>query len=114
MNGLLVNGQVPVGPPAGVGWGWAPLRPEFNPSPMRTDATLSFTTSLAGDLRVEFFDLRGRRVRVLLDRTLAPAGFHRLAFDGRDDGRSPLPTGVYFYRVQAQEGTNGGRFLIVR
>ncbi len=105
---------VPVGPPAGAEWGWVPLRPRLHPSPMRTDATLSFTTSLPGDLRVELFDLRGRRVRVLLDRTQAPAGFHRLAFDGRDDGRSALPTGVYFYRVQAQEGTNGGRFFIVR
>ena len=52
---------------------------------------------LAADaqVRLTVYDVRGRSVAVLADRAFG-AGEHTVLFDGRD-----LPSGVYFYRLQA-------------
>jgi len=49
-------------------------------------------------VRVEVFDVRGARVRVLLDAAQG-AGRHEVTWDGRDGGGSRVGSGVYFYRM---------------
>ena len=84
------------------------LRSRVMPSPIRSSGTLSFATSRSGSLRVEILDLAGRRVHRLLDRAEAPAGRHELSIP-RD-----LNTGVYFYRIEALERVETGRFAVLR
>jgi hypothetical protein len=50
--------------------------------------------------RVEVFDARGRRLKVLLDRPLT-AGPNELFWDGTDDAGERVPSGVYFVHVTA-------------
>lgn len=54
-------------------------------------------------VRLELFDLQGRRVRLLADKPFS-AGRHDLAWDGREDGGEEVAGGVYFLRV-----SGGGR-----
>lgn len=58
------------------------------------------TLTASGPVRVEIFDVQGRRVRVLADR-FAEAGTMSLRWDGRDDRGVSVPTGIYFSRVTA-------------
>jgi flagellar hook assembly protein FlgD len=44
------------------------------------------------------YDVTGARVRTLVD-TSVPAGAHSAAWDGRNDSRQPVGSGVYFYRL---------------
>jgi hypothetical protein len=105
-----------IAPPTSVGnpTGLLALAPRVYPSPLRTSATLSFATSQPGRLRVDMFDLGGRRVRRLLDETAAPAGMHALSISrqGGADGRA-LGAGMYFYRIEAGEGMRTGRFVVI-
>jgi hypothetical protein len=81
------------------------------PNPFGANTGLSFTLSRAGDIRVDLFDVTGRRVRSI-ERTGAAPGEHVLVWDGRDgDGRS-LPSGVYLARWST--GTATGSRRIVR
>jgi len=64
----------------------------------------------AGHVRVEVFDVRGRRVRGLIDQDMS-AGDHVLAWDGRTDGGRPAPSGVYFYRIDGP-GVMGTRRVV--
>jgi hypothetical protein len=48
--------------------------------------------------RIDLFDVGGRRVRTLADRTFA-AGAHVIPWDGRDDAGVPAGRGVYFARL---------------
>ncbi len=57
----------------------------------------------AGRVRLEVFDLTGRRVAVPLDAPLA-AGTHTVAWNGADAGGRRLANGVYLVRLDA-----GGR-----
>ena len=50
-------------------------------------------------LRVELFDLSGRRVRELSVQRLHPSGEHRIRWDGRGDDGRLLPPGIYGVRV---------------
>ncbi len=59
-------------------------------------------------MRLEVFDLRGRRVATVVDCGLG-AGGHEATWDGRD-----LPCGVYFARLTAAGGTAITALTVVR
>ena len=84
----------------------APVRPSF----LRAGdvATIHFSLPAAADARLEAFDVRGRRVSVLLAARLA-AGEHEAAFSARGGAGAAgarLAAGVYFVRLTA---TDAGR-----
>ena len=83
--------------------------PSVKPNPVGGQATLSFSTSRFGPLQVEIYDVTGRRVRMLVDDSNAPAGIHVVPLDG-----ARLGSGVFFYRVHSADGMNQGRFLIMK
>lgn len=68
----------------------------FNPS---TSITFSLEGAARVDLRV--FDLRGRLVDVLLEDFNAPQGRNEVVWQGRDQSGRQLPSGTYFYQLEA-------------
>ena len=50
-------------------------------------------------MTVDVFDIAGRRVRQLVDGSLAP-GEHRLSWDGRGEDGAPVGAGVFFVRAR--------------
>jgi len=71
-------------------------------------------TTVRGPLHVALFDTRGRRVRTLVETENAPAGVQRIAIDGRTDLGSALASGIYFFRIEAAEGSTRGRVTILK
>src|SRR5262249_39457174 len=94
--------------------GMKPLQPLLAPSPMHTISSLTFLTSRIGRLQVGLYDLAGRPVRELADASAADAGIHRLALDGKGQEGEVLRSGLYFYRIDAEEGVVSGRLIIAR
>jgi len=101
-----------VGVPGGVAPG-AGLPLKVWPNPARAASHISFVLSEAGPVRVDVFDLAGRRVQTLLDRHLDP-GEHEILWDGRDGRGSMAGAGVYFLRVVSGEGEQHTRILRLR
>jgi len=64
------------------------------PNPFSTGTRLSFTLSAPGPVSLSIHDVRGRRVRELLARSL-PAGDREIAWDGRTDGGGLAASGTY-------------------
>jgi hypothetical protein len=87
--------------------------PRVSPNPLNPSGALSFTTSRPGAARIRLFDVRGRLVRGLLDRTLE-AGDHAIPFDGRDGLGRTLASGVYFATVETIEGSWKVRVAILK
>jgi hypothetical protein len=77
-------------------------------------ATLQFTTTRAGPVRIALFDASGRQVRTLLDQPVVAPGLHSLNFDAQGEHGDRLGPGVYFYRVQAVERSVSGRLVLLR
>ncbi|HLQ66087.1 MAG TPA: right-handed parallel beta-helix repeat-containing protein [Candidatus Limnocylindrales bacterium] len=89
------------------------LAPVLAPNPSHPDATIAFTTSSEGRTQVRIYDVRGRFVRSLVDEAHMPPGRHVIRFDGQDAAGKWLPAGIYFYRLQTQEGSVRGRIVRV-
>lgn len=87
------TGAPPAPPATGLG-----LRPTVTPDAVR----VAIDVSSSARVRVDVFDVTGRRVVVLLDRTLDP-GTTVVDWDGRDGHGRRLPAGVYFVRARIGE-----------
>ena len=85
-----------------------------NPNPFRRSGTLNFVTTRTSRVRVSLFDVHGSLVRVLMDTSSLAAGTHVVPFDGLGQSGQPLPSGVYFYKVAAAEGSSKGRIVLSR
>ncbi|HEU5311161.1 MAG TPA: FlgD immunoglobulin-like domain containing protein, partial [Candidatus Eisenbacteria bacterium] len=83
------------------------------PNPLNPEGALTFRTGSRGALRVTLHDASGRLIRVLMDGSADP-GEHSIRIDGRGTGGTPLPSGVYFYRIESADGETAGRFAIVK
>ena len=55
---------------------------------------------MASHVRLDIYDVAGRRVRTLLDGQRT-ATRHTVVWDGRNDAGDGMPPGVYFVRLEA-------------
>ena len=87
------------------------------PNPFNPETNISFQLSVDSyqGVRIEVFNIRGQRVRTLLDGSRAfESGRHTVTWDGRDDGGVQVSSGVYFYRMQAGEYQSVRRMLLLK
>ncbi len=83
------------------------------PNPFNPATTITFFMPRQARARLQVFDLSGREVAGLLDE-VKPAGRHSITFSAIE-----LPSGVYFYRLQAAEAgrktlTQTKKFTIIK
>jgi subtilisin-like proprotein convertase family protein len=78
------------------------------PNPFNPTTRISFGLSENSRVRLEVFDILGRRVATLMDREMS-SGFHSAEWDGvASDGR-PVTSGIYFARL-----TSGRESKVIR
>lgn len=68
------------------------------PNPASGATAFRFTLPAAGEVQLEIFDQRGRRLRTLLSGPRAE-GAHTASWDGRDASGRPAGAGTYFGRL---------------
>lgn len=83
------------------------------PNPFNPLTTIRFDLATAGAVRLAVFDVCGRRVRTLLDGSLAP-GSHAVDWDGRDEDGRDMGSGVYLARLECGGRTSVARMGLVR
>jgi hypothetical protein len=74
------------------------------PNPTHGGASIAFSLEKQGPARLTIYDIQGRAVRNLVDGVRA-AGPHAIVWDGRSDRGALVPSGVYFYRLEADGRT---------
>ena len=70
------------------------------PNPFAASTTFRFDLPRPETVRLEVFDLMGRRVATVRAAWM-PAGRHSLEWNSRDAGGSPVRPGAYVYRIAA-------------
>ncbi|HET7226003.1 MAG TPA: choice-of-anchor D domain-containing protein [Candidatus Eisenbacteria bacterium] len=83
------------------------------PNPLIASSTVRFDLARASHVRLEVFDLSGRRVTSLANRGFAPGRF-RVEWNGRDGAGATVQPGLYFVRMTTAAGTQGARLAVVR
>lgn len=108
-----------VGPPSTSGV--QPLEPgsrnlellQNRPNPVTGRTVIPFQLDARGAMRLDIFDVAGRKVRTLVDGELA-AGAHAIEWDGRDDSGGALSDGIYLYRLNARDRVESRRMVLVK
>jgi glucose/arabinose dehydrogenase len=108
-----LRGQAPVDSNPGTEALTAPSLRVLGPMPFSVSLPLAYGIPEAGRVWLEVFDVRGRRIRRLVDAE-ASAGTHRVAWDGRDDAGRGLGAGIYFVRLATAHGEQSVRVVRVQ
>ena len=83
------------------------------PNPFNASTVVRFSMPHDGRVRLEVFNILGRKVRTLLD-DFKPLGLYAVDWDGTDDGGAPVSTGVYFYRIQTADYSKTRSMLLLK
>jgi WD40-like Beta Propeller Repeat len=83
-----------------------------NPNPSSVETRLELGLPVAGIVRVDLFDLMGRRLRTLVNGRMV-AGLHMLTWDGRGSDGTLASAGIVFARVTAGGRTERTTFVRV-
>ena len=70
------------------------------PNPFNPETRITINLPQAGKTRLTVYDLRGRKIRVLVDSKL-PVGRHSFGWDGKNSEGKGLASGVYILRLEA-------------
>jgi hypothetical protein len=83
------------------------------PNPFNPSTSIEFLLPKSGQVKIEIFNILGRKVRTLVDEQLKPG--HKLVdWDGRDDRGRDVTSGIYFYRITVGEFSQSKKMLLLR
>jgi hypothetical protein len=83
------------------------------PNPFNPSTTISYSVARESPVRVQIYNVRGERVRTLLQEVIQP-GRHRTVWEGRDDEGRVVASGTYFALVQIGEYSAVQKMLLVK
>ncbi|MEW5702761.1 MAG: T9SS type A sorting domain-containing protein [Candidatus Zixiibacteriota bacterium] len=81
------------------------------PNPFNAATTITYSLADDGPVRLDVFDVLGRRVTTLVDR-FESAGPHEVSWTGRDERGQTVASGMYFYRLIAG-GTSDTKKMVL-
>ena len=82
------------------------------PNPFASATTIQFDLPIATQVRIDIFDVMGRRVRTITN-TQWPAGYQKLEWDRRDQSGGLVHAGVYSYRMTAGSFTSTKKMVLL-
>lgn len=78
------------------------------PNPFNPTTTISYTLKEAAYVKLTVYDRLGREVKVLVDENKNP-GTYTIEFNASD-----LPSGIYFYRIKANDKTEVKKMIFAK
>ena len=96
LQGEILGPEAWIDVPSGYALAFEAPVPNPSPSPR-----LAFVLSRAGPVKLDLYGGSGRHVRTL-ESGVREAGRHELTWDGSDNSRRALPSGIYFARFEAE------------
>lgn len=81
------------------------------PNPARAGAEVGFAVPVRSQVRIGVYDVAGREVTVLADRSF-DGGTHLVRWDGHDAAGHAAASGIYYLRMQA-EGFSSTRTMVL-
>ena len=86
---------------------------ENYPNPFNATTVIQYALAHEADVTLEVFNTTGQLVATLLNKK-QNAGRHSLTWNGLDEQGHMLPSGLYFYRIQAGQFTQTGKMTMIK
>jgi hypothetical protein len=78
------------------------------PNPFNPSTNIKFDVARSGNISIKIYDMQGREVAVLVNENLNP-GSYNVSFNA-----SNLPSGSYFFRLEAQGFSQTNKMILVK
>ena len=83
------------------------------PNPFNPTTTIAFSIPDAGRVRVAVYNLKGQKVKDLINSNL-PRGNHKLVWVGKDEANRNVGSGIYFLRLESGGKTSIRKAMLLK
>jgi len=83
------------------------------PNPFNPSTIINYSLPRRSNVKIEIYNILGQTVRQLTDENRT-AGNHSVTWDGLDNNGQSVSTGVYFYRITADNFTETKKMLLLK
>ncbi|MFC1734082.1 FlgD immunoglobulin-like domain containing protein, partial [candidate division KSB1 bacterium] len=83
------------------------------PNPFNPETTIRFELPRLFDVSIRVYDILGREVKTLMSQRI-PAGQHSVTWDGTNNFRHRVSSGMYIYKLQAGEYSAVKKMLFIK
>jgi hypothetical protein len=83
------------------------------PNPFNPTTEIEFALPEAAAVRLTVFNVLGQTVRNLISGT-QEAGYHRIVWNGNDNSGRQVPSGTYFYRLEAGDFSEAMKMVMLK
>ena len=83
------------------------------PNPFNPTTTIQFSVGTRTDVRLELYDIGGRRIRSLI-RGSVDSGAHQVVWDGKNDNGMDVASGIYLARLEAKDLSATRKLVLLR
>lgn len=84
-----------------------------NPNPFNPSTAIDFALPKSANVRVEIFNILGQKVKTLVDEYLS-AGYKKVTWDGTDNTGKTVASGVYLYRMTADDFSATKKMMLMK
>jgi len=88
------------------------LRQNF-PNPFNLSTTIAFEIPTRQTVTLCIYDILGREIRRLLDKSLT-AGKYKINWDGLDNSGNPVSSGIYLYRLETESAELSKKMILLK
>ncbi|KPL02020.1 MAG: hypothetical protein AMJ90_06980 [candidate division Zixibacteria bacterium SM23_73_2] len=83
------------------------------PNPFNPHTVIEYALPVESHVNIVVYNVLGQKVRVLKD-DMERVGFNRVVWDGKDDRGQDVASGVYFYRIKAEDFEKCKKMLLLK
>lgn len=88
------------------------LYPNY-PNPFNPFTIISFSIPEDTKVNLKVYNIKGQVVKTLLKEQIE-SGEHRITWNGKDDNKKPVASGIYFYKISAGKETKVKKMLLLK
>ena len=83
------------------------------PNPFNPKTLIEYGLPIESNVNISIYDMLGRKVVTLVNGSVA-AGYHNIVWDGLDKNSINVSSGVYFYKIIANDFVEIKKMLLIR
>jgi hypothetical protein len=83
------------------------------PNPFNPETEISYSLPTGCDVRLDVYNITGQRVITLVD-VYQEAGYHTVTWNSRDSHGKQVSSGIYFYRLTADNETQTRKMILMK
>ena len=84
------------------------------PNPFNPYTEIPFSLEMDQIVSLKIYDIQGRIIQSLVDNTNLSAGYHKMAWDGKNNLGLQVPSGMYFYKLKSNNHTLTKKMVVMK